>query len=127
MQVLQQQHCCRIAGLRHWPNCSKGFKSIQVTFLLYQITRQDCLWFCNGIWLTNALSSEISGGWELEFGIMLKETGRKTGLSGYCMTLGFWKNGFYSSYTSKSPLQDVTELTRVRFVMKEGMVAKHSD
>ena len=84
---------------RHWPNCSKGFKSIQATFLLYQITQQDCLWVCGGIKLANTLSSGISERWELEFGIILKETGRKTGLLGYCMTLGFWKNSFYSTYT----------------------------
>ena len=37
-------------------------------------------------------------------GIILKETGRKTGLSGYCMTLDFSKNSFYSSYTWPSSL-----------------------
>ena len=43
------EYCCQSAEPRLWPNCSKGFKSIQVTFLLHQITRQDCLWACDGV------------------------------------------------------------------------------
>ncbi len=47
--------------------------------------------------LANALNPGIPEPWELEFGILLEETGRKTGLLGYCITLDFWKNSFYSS------------------------------
>lgn len=36
--------------------------------------------------LENTLSSEFSEPWELEFGTIPKETGIKTGLSGYCKT-----------------------------------------
>ena len=32
-----------------WPNCSKGFKSIQATFLPHRITQQGCLWAYDGI------------------------------------------------------------------------------
>jgi hypothetical protein len=99
---LQRPLCCQNAERRLWPNCSKGFKSVQATFLLHQITWQDCLWAYDGVLLFNALSSDISERWELEFGIIPRETVRKTGLSGYCITLDFWKNSFYSSYTLSS-------------------------
>ena len=36
---------------------------------------------------------------ELEFGNVLEDPGRKTGLSGYCITLDFWIYAFYSPYT----------------------------
>ena len=44
-----------------------------------------------------------------EFGNILQHSGRKTGLSGYCITLDFWKNSFYSSYTHVSGLLHLHE------------------
>jgi len=70
-------------------------KSIQATFLLHRIKRPGCLWACAGIWFANALNPVIWEPWALEPGIVLQETGPKTGLTGDCTTLDFWKNSFY--------------------------------
>jgi hypothetical protein len=45
--------------------------------LLYQITRQDCLWIRIGIWLANARNPGILEPWELEFGNILENSGEK--------------------------------------------------
>jgi hypothetical protein len=40
--------------------------------------------------------------WEATVGAILEETGRKTKLSGYSITLESSRNSFYSSYTPKA-------------------------
>ena len=74
-------------------------KSIQATFLLHRIKRPGCLWACAGIWFANALNPVIWEPWALEPGIVLQETGPKTGLTGDCTTLDFWKIASILSYT----------------------------
>ena len=92
-----------IMGVTTFPQLfSTTFQSIQTTFLLYQITRQDCLWVRGGIQLANERNPGILEPCELEFGNIQEDSGRKTGLSGYCITPDFWKNSVYPSNTRKN-------------------------
>ena len=68
--------------------------------------RQDCLWVRSGIWPVNAQIPGILEPWELEFGNIEQDSGRKKGLSGYGITLDLWKNSFYLSYTPFILAQD---------------------
>jgi hypothetical protein len=44
---------------------------------------------------------EAPQSWEATVGAILEETGKKTKLSGYSITLEFSRNSFYSSYTPR--------------------------
>ena len=94
MHLLLRPLCCQNAGHRLWPNGVKDFKSIRAAYVLHPITRQGCLRAGGRIQPATSLNLGTSQSWEADVGAALEKIGRKSQLSGYSITLDFWKNSF---------------------------------
>ena len=106
--LLLQLICCQNAEPRLWPNCSKGFKSIQTTFCCIGTRGKIACGPKVELSLpqpANALNLRISQLLEAEVGGNLEKIGRKAEISTDFIILGFWENSLYSSYTRPSPIR----------------------